>query len=125
MNLRLFTDSSWNLSDSPLPARTMNGHAAKRGVTSVLYGSASDVHCTCTCMCTYPHAYFCKLLRMIALFYFYLDSKKTQMPGAKASLDSPDSPQATVSRATRGYTANRGKPVHRYVHNMQVLRQQY
>ena len=47
------------------------------------------------------------------------------MPGAVASLDSPDSPQATVSKAIRGHTAKRGKPVHRYVHNMQVLRQQF
>ena len=53
MNLRSFTDSSRNLSDSPLPARTMDGHAAKRGVTGVFYGSASDVHCTIMYMYAY------------------------------------------------------------------------
>ena len=37
MNLRSFTDSFWNLSDSPLPARTKDGHAAKRGVTGMFY----------------------------------------------------------------------------------------
>ena len=48
---------------------------------------------------------------MIALVcaFFYLDSSKTQVPGAIASLDLPDS---RVSRATCGHTAKGGKPVH-------------
>ena len=37
MNPRSFTDNFWNLSVSPLPARTKDGHAAKRGITGMFY----------------------------------------------------------------------------------------